>query len=497
MTRELSVSEVPAQERVNAYGPSSSSCSSFISPEKRGSLALAIITPAAIMSSCVMALFLVRKVQKRRVRAKKLLQQSRPSIWSNLSTLHTQQQMLVGRSRTFSTTLSEADIALLPKISRSQLTLRRFLGSGAFGEVYEGDLKTEDKKDTQLVAIKSLRKGASEFSELLQEAQLMITFKHENIVCLVGICFDADSISLILEHMEVGDLLLYLRAARPKSQEEVKGLSLSELLSMCIDVANGCSYLEDMHFVHGDLACRNCLVSEDAEAGHGQGHRRMVKIGDFGLARDIYKSNYRKEGEGQLPVRWMAPESLVDGVFTTQSDVWAFGVLCWEILTLGQQPYAARNNFEVLAHVKDGGRLHQPTICPEKMHSLLLMFWHTDPSERPSFRSCFNALHVIITDLRRNQTPNVDSSTAGTNSEAASAFGPEHKVRSDEHLEKASEKEDTKEPEGVSLRNVYSHSPSEQLYANEGICVRVQMSSQMSALFFRFRCITMLEEISL
>ncbi|XP_034672035.1 protein sevenless isoform X1 [Drosophila subobscura] len=468
---------VRARSHEHGWGPYSEDSDRvsepFVSPEKRGSLVLAIIAPAAIVSSCVLALFLVRKaVQKRRVRAKKLLQQSRPSIWSNLSTLHTQQQFLVGRSRTFSTTLSDADIALLPHISRSQLTLRRFLGSGAFGEVYEGALQAEDKKDTQRVAIKSLRKGASEFAELLQEAQLMSNFKHENIVGLVGICFDADSIALIMEHMEAGDLLSYLRAARPKSHEEFRGLSLSELLSMCIDVANGCCYLEDMHFVHRDLACRNCLVSEDADAGNGQGHRRVVKIGDFGLARDIYKSDYyRKEGEGLLPVRWMAPESLVDGVFTTQSDVWAFGVLCWEILTLGQQPYAARNNFEVLAYVKDGGRLHQPTICPDKMHSLLLMCWRTDPSERPSFRRCFNALHAIIMDLRRNQMPNVDSSTAGSNSEAASAFGPELKVRFDEHLEKAAaqEKEDTKEPEGVSLRNVSSHSPSEQLYANEGI----------------------------
>jgi len=135
---------------------------------------------------------------------------------------------------------------------------------------------------------------------------------------------------------------------------------------MCIDVANGCSYLEDMHFVHRDLACRNCLVTESA--GGLTDRRRTVKIGDFGLARDIYKSDYyRKEGEGLLPVRWMSPESLVDGLFTTQSDVWAFGVLCWEILTLGQQPYAARNNFEVLAHVKEGGRLQQPPMCPEKL----------------------------------------------------------------------------------------------------------------------------------
>ncbi|KAH8368076.1 hypothetical protein KR084_006459 [Drosophila pseudotakahashii] len=431
----------------------------FVSPEKRGSLVLAIIAPAAIVSSCVLALVLVRKVQKRRLRAKKLLQQSRPSIWSNLSTLQTQQQLLAARNRAFSTTLSDADIALLPQINWSQLKLLRFLGSGAFGEVYEGQLQTEDSEEPQRVAIKSLRKGASEFAELLQEAQLMSNFKHENIVCLVGICFDTESISLIMEHMEAGDLLSYLRAARATSTQEpqpLAGLSLSELLAMCIDVANGCSYLEDMHFVHRDLACRNCLVTESAA---GTDRRRTVKIGDFGLARDIYKSDYyRKEGEGLLPVRWMSPESLVDGLFTTQSDVWAFGVLCWEILTLGQQPYAARNNFEVLAHVKEGGRLQQPPMCPEKLYALLLLCWRTDPWERPSFRRCFNTLHAISTDLRRSQMA----------SSAAADAVPSSKSESKVRFDGQDSQEKMERTDNLSLREV-PLKDKQQLYANEGI----------------------------
>ncbi|XP_039152416.1 protein sevenless [Drosophila simulans] len=435
----------------------------FVSPEKRGSLVLAIIAPAAIVSSCVLALVLVRKVQKRRLRAKKLLQQSRPSIWSNLSTLQTQQQLMAVRNRAFSTTLSDADIALLPQINWSQLKLLRFLGSGAFGEVYEGQLKTEDSEEPQRVAIKSLRKGASEFAELLQEAQLMSNFKHENIVCLVGICFDTESISLIMEHMEAGDLLSYLRAARATSTQEPQpttGLSLSELLAMCIDVANGCSYLEDMHFVHRDLACRNCLVTESTGSTD---RRRTVKIGDFGLARDIYKSDYyRKEGEGLLPVRWMSPESLVDGLFTTQSDVWAFGVLCWEILTLGQQPYAARNNFEVLAHVKEGGRLQQPPMCTEKLYSLLLLCWRTDPWDRPSFRRCYNTLHAISTDLRRSQ---MASATADT---MVSCSRPEFKVRFDgQPTEEQREHKEQTEDKNLTLREVPLK--DKQLYANEGV----------------------------
>ncbi|KAH8245467.1 hypothetical protein KR032_010525 [Drosophila birchii] len=484
---------VRARSQEHGWGPWSEEservAEPFVSPEKRGSLVLAIIAPAAIVSSCVLALVLVRKgkesleesledcvinpfcfqllVQKRRLRAKKLLQQSRPSIWSNLSTLQTQQQLMAARNRAFSTTLSDADIALLPQINWSQLKLLRFLGSGAFGEVYEGQLQTEDAKEPQRVAIKSLRKGASEFAELLQEAQLMSNFKHENIVCLVGICFDTESISLIMEHMEAGDLLSYLRAARATTSGQDPGLTLSELLAMCLDVANGCSYLEDMHFVHRDLACRNCLVTEIAASTTDR--RRTVKIGDFGLARDIYKSDYyRKEGEGLLPVRWMSPESLVDGVFTTQSDVWAFGVLCWEILTLGQQPYAARNNFEVLAHVKEGGRLQQPPICPEKLYALLLFCWRTDPWERPSFRRCYNTLHAISTDLRRSQM------VAPATTEAVPSSKPEPKVRFDEEVvEDTPRDRDRDQAEDNLALQVVEANPNplkdQKLYANEGV----------------------------
>lgn len=198
--------------------------------------------------------------------------------------------------------------------------------------------------------------------EFLQEAQLMSNFKHEHILKLIGVCFDVDSLYIIMELMKGGDLLSYLRQNRPSAIGGTSPLKLIDIISMCVDVASGCRYLEEMHFVHRDLAARNCLVSSLDPI------ERVVKIGDFGLARDIYKNDYyRKEGEGLLPVRWMSPESLVDGVFTSQSDIWAFGVLCWEIMTLGQQPYPARNNVEVLHYVRDGGRLTRPKDCPEEL----------------------------------------------------------------------------------------------------------------------------------
>ncbi|KMQ87935.1 proto-oncogene tyrosine-protein kinase ros [Lasius niger] len=230
-------------------------------------------------------------------------------------------------------------------IKEKQITLAKLLGSGAFGKVFQGTLKNLEGLDTTPVAIKMLRKNASsrEKKKFLQEAKLMSHFRHKNVLRLLGICLDAHSPLLILELMEAGDLLKYLRESRTLQPSDLYALRLQDLLAMCDDVARGCCYLEKQHFVHRDLACRNCLISAKNR------ENRIVKIGDFGLARDIYKDDYyRMKGEGLLPVRWMAPESLMDGIFTSKSDVWAFGVLMWEISSLGQQPYCAKTNSELM-----------------------------------------------------------------------------------------------------------------------------------------------------
>lgn len=289
--------------------------------------------------------------------------------------------------------MTDSEIALLPRIRLDQIFMASssLLGSGAFGEVYEGVVKGVDGEAETRVAIKTLKKGAKlhEKQEFLQEAQLMSNFKHKHITRLLGVCLEADALLIIMELMQGGDLLSYLRRSRSLPGQAAR-LTMLDLISMCQDVASGCRYLEEMHFVHRDLACRNCLVSSTDPRD------RVVKIGDFGLARDIYKNDYyRKEGEGLLPVRWMSPESLVDGVFTSQSDIWAFGVLLWEIMTLGEQPYQAKNNVEVLNHVREGGHLDRPKVCPNEMYELMKYCWRFSPDERPTFRYCLEVLRAL------------------------------------------------------------------------------------------------------
>ncbi|XP_070273639.1 proto-oncogene tyrosine-protein kinase ROS isoform X1 [Myotis yumanensis] len=290
---------------------------------------------------------------------------------------------------------TQEEIESLPAFPRANLTLRLLLGSGAFGEVYEGtavDILGAGSGETK-VAVKTLKKGSTdqEKIEFLKEAYLMSKFNHPNILKQLGVCLLNEPQYIILELMEGGDLLTYLRKARMTTFHGPL-LTLVDLVDLCVDISKGCVYLEQLHFIHRDLAARNCLVSVKDYSNPS----RVVKIGDFGLARDIYKNDYyRKRGEGLLPVRWMAPESLMDGIFTTQSDVWSFGILIWEILTLGHQPYPAHSNLDVLNYVQSGGRLEPPRNCPDDLWNLMTQCWAQEPDQRPTFHKIQDQLQLF------------------------------------------------------------------------------------------------------
>nr|XP_048281423.1 proto-oncogene tyrosine-protein kinase ROS isoform X3 [Myodes glareolus] len=297
---------------------------------------------------------------------------------------------------------TQEEIENLPAFPREKLSLRLLLGSGAFGEVYEGtavDILGVGSGEIK-VAVKTLKKGSSdqEKIEFLKEAHLMSKFNHPNILKQLGVCLLSEPQYIILELMEGGDLLSYLRKARGTTFHGPL-LTMVDLVDVCVDISKGCVYLEQMHFIHRDLAARNCLVS-----GKDYTSPRIVKIGDFGLAREIYKNDYyRKRGEGLLPVRWMAPENLMDGIFTSQSDVWSFGILVWEILTLGHQPYPAHSNLDVLNYVQEGGRLEPPRNCPDDLWNLMSQCWAQEPDQRPTFQTIQDQLQ-LFRNLSLNNT---------------------------------------------------------------------------------------------
>uniref|UniRef100_A0A663EDA4 receptor protein-tyrosine kinase n=1 Tax=Aquila chrysaetos chrysaetos TaxID=223781 RepID=A0A663EDA4_AQUCH len=287
-----------------------------------------------------------------------------------------------------STLPSQAEIESLPAFPWDKLNLHKLLGSGAFGEVYEGtavDILAGGSGESK-VAVKTLKKGATdhEKSEFLKEAHLMGKFDHPHILKLLGVCLLNEPQYLILAVMEGG------------KQKVGPLLTVTDLLDICLGICKGCVYLEKMYFMHRELAARTCLVSEKEYESSSW----VVKIGDFGLARDIYKiCYYRKRGEGLLPVRWMAPKSLIDGVFTNCFDVWAFGELMWETLTSGQQPYPGFSNTEILHHVQSRERLESPNNCPDDLCDLMTRCWAQEPHNRPTFSYIQNKLQEVRRSL--------------------------------------------------------------------------------------------------
>ncbi|XP_046552230.1 guanylate cyclase D-like [Haliotis rubra] len=273
------------------------------------------------------------------------------------------------------------------EIPKENVVLNRKLGEGAFGTVYGGEAVIDGTQWVS-VAVKTLKVGAMVEQKLdfFSEADVMKRFGHDNIVQLLAVCTRGEPMYAVMEYLLHGDLKTYLLSRRnlvgqdTPEGEDVSPLSLTR---MARDVASGLQYLHDLKYVHRDLACRNCLVHVN----------KTVKISDFGMTRHTFDSDYyRFTRKGMLPVRWMSPESLVDGIFTSKSDVWSFGVLMYEIATFGSFPYQGYSNSQVLDYVKVGNRLAVPDKCPEDLTLFIYECMSYQPKSRPDITSIINHL---------------------------------------------------------------------------------------------------------
>ncbi|CAH1390954.1 unnamed protein product [Nezara viridula] len=287
----------------------------------------------------------------------------------------------------------------LPLISRDNVRFNNIIGEGCFGKVFKGELVKDD--DTiEIVAIKVLKNSASKEAEedFMREVEIMSSFQHKNILSLLGVALKEQNKSpwMVFEFMPFGDLTEVLRSnskhfRRPDSN--VPLLSKESLLSIATQIASGMKYLAGQHFVHRDLACRNCLVGDNL----------TVKIADFGMSRDVYTCDYYKIGGSRLlPVRWMSPESVTYGRFTLESDIWSFGVVLWEIYSLGKQPYFGHSNEEVVKLILQGIMLIPPEDCPPFICELMRSCWKTEPRDRINFIELHEKL---LNENNNNRTP--------------------------------------------------------------------------------------------
>ncbi|XP_055718399.1 fibroblast growth factor receptor 3-like isoform X2 [Salvelinus fontinalis] len=289
--------------------------------------------------------------------------------------------------------VSELELPSDPKweFSRNRLTLGKPLGEGCFGQVVMAEAIgiEKEKPNTPLnVAVKMLKDNATDkdLSDLVSEMEMMkMIGKHKNILNLLGACSQDGPLYVLVEYASKGNLREYLRARRPPGTDYSfdtckipdEQLTFKDLVSCAYQVARGMEYLASQKCIHRDLAARNVLVTEES----------VMKIADFGLARDVHNIDYyKKTTNGRLPVKWMAPEALFDRVYTNQSDVWSYGVLLWEIFTLGGSPYPGIPVEELFKLLKEGHRMDKPANCTHEQYMIMRECWHAVPSQRPTFR---------------------------------------------------------------------------------------------------------------
>ncbi|XP_063047074.1 fibroblast growth factor receptor 2 isoform X2 [Engraulis encrasicolus] len=315
---------------------------------------------------------------------------------------------------------------------RDKLTLGKPLGEGCFGQVVMAEALGIDKdkpKEAVTVAVKMLKVGTrlggrgpglgvarvgsytherpsgyfahdateKDLSDLVSEMEMMkMIGKHKNIINLLGACTQEGPLYVIVEYASKGNLREYLRARRPPGMEysydiarvSDEQLTFKDLVSCTYQVARGMEYLASQKCIHRDLAARNVLVTES----------NVMKIADFGLARDVHNIDYyKKTTNGRLPVKWMAPEALFDRVYTHQSDVWSFGVLMWEIFTLGGSPYPGIPVEELFKLLKEGHRMDKPGNCTNELYMMMKDCWHAISSQRPTFKQLVEDLDRILT----------------------------------------------------------------------------------------------------
>lgn len=277
---------------------------------------------------------------------------------------------------------------------RADLLTITTLGKGEFGEVLLAKAKNiEEGEEETVVLVKSLQSRDEQVQlDFRREAEMFSKLSHGNVVRLLGLCKEAEPHYMILEYYDLGDLKQFLRISK-STDEKIKSqpISTKTKVSICAQVAHGMEHLSNHRFVHKDLAARNCLIN-------GQRH---IKVSSLSLSKDVYNSEYYHYRQAWIPLRWLPAESVFEDDFSTKSDIWAFGVLMWEVFSLGELPYTKLSDDEVLEGLQAGKiKLPAPDGCPSKVYKLMVRCWASSLKERPSFSEIVSALGELPSDSK-------------------------------------------------------------------------------------------------
>ncbi|XP_017040160.1 LOW QUALITY PROTEIN: fibroblast growth factor receptor homolog 1 [Drosophila ficusphila] len=281
------------------------------------------------------------------------------------------------------------------ELPRSHLVLGATLGEGAFGRVVMAEV------NNAIVAVKMVKEGHTDddIASLVREMEVMkIIGRHINIINLLGCCSQSGPLYVVVEYAPYGNLKDFLYKNRPYGRDQdcsqpppsppAHVITEKDLIKFAHQIARGMDYLASRRCIHRDLAARNVLVSDDY----------VLKIADFGLARDIQSTDYyRKNTNGRLPIKWMAPESLQEKFYDSKSDVWSYGILLWEIMTYGQQPYPTIMSAEELySYLMSGHRMEKPAKCSMNIYILMRQCWHFNADDRPPFTEIVEYMDKLL-----------------------------------------------------------------------------------------------------
>lgn len=274
--------------------------------------------------------------------------------------------------------------------------IKDVIATGSYGVILKGQMFEEEwgNKPTT-VAFKYLKDSVSGdlAFDFDREVTAMSALNHANILRLLGVTSSEEGTRyMIFEYMVKGSLDSWL-VETGRTFGEVNGnkaINELSLVDIGLQIAEGMAYMASKNFVHRDLAARNVLLAEDLR----------VRIADFGLARDIEKQGYYQLGASRVyPLRWTAPESIQTSKFNSQSDVWSFGVLLWEIFSHGKVPYEQLDTDTIKENKAQGIHLEKPDTCPDDVYDLMKDCWILNPDNRPQFQTIFERMHHITEQM--------------------------------------------------------------------------------------------------
>ncbi|XP_071799499.1 uncharacterized protein [Asterias amurensis] len=260
----------------------------------------------------------------------------------------------------------------------------KVLGNGQFGEVHYGSVMF--KGVLCKAAIKTLKENATHIDRenFLEELKTMTLHgSHPNLVKIMGACQHEGILYVAMEYLSNGDLRCFLRKARSMEDDGQASLSPQKLLQFALDVAKGMQHLAAYGVIHRDLAARNILLDDNL----------VAKVSDFGLSRG--EDVYVQTSKTRVPTRWLSLESLTHQTYTSKSDVWSFGILLWEIATLGGTPYPGIKTPFLTSRLENGYRMPKPDNSDDKIYELMLQCWQEDPNSRPSFKKLVSDLETM------------------------------------------------------------------------------------------------------